>query len=122
MRNSALHRIPVRAALLIGCVSAAAAQTAKTPDWAAFDRYVAQAARDWHVPALAIAVVKDDSLVFAKGYGVLEVGKPTRADEHTRFAIGSTTKAMTSASLAMLVDEGKLRWDDHVITYIPELQ
>ena len=66
--------------------------------------------------------MKDDSLVFAKGYGVLEIGKNQPADEHTRFAIGSTTKAMTSASLAMLVDEGKLRWDDHVTDYIPELQ
>src|SRR4029079_16673093 len=98
------------------------AQGKKAPDWAAFDKYVSQAARDWHVPALAIAIVKDDSLVFAKGYGVLEIGTQRRADEHTRFAIGSTTKAMTSAALAMLVDDGKLRWDDHVINYIPELQ
>ena len=74
----------------------AAPLAAQNPDWKAFDRYVAQAARDWRVPALAIAVVKDDSLVFATGYGT--------ANEHTRFAIGSTTKAMTSASLAMLVD------------------
>ncbi len=93
-----------------------------SPDWAAFDRYVAKAASDWHVPALAIAVVHDDSVVFARGYGVLETGKPTRADEHTRFAIGSTTKAMTSAGLAMLVDEGKLHFDDRVTDYIPELQ
>jgi CubicO group peptidase (beta-lactamase class C family) len=108
------------AGLLLAATAAVGAQSA--PDWAAFDRYVAQAARDWRVPAFAIAVVKDDSLVFAKGYGVLEVGTTRRADEHTRFAIGSTTKAMTSAGLAMLVDEGKLRWDDHVTTYIPELQ
>ena len=100
----------------------AGAQKGPAPDWAAFDRYVAQAAHDWHVPALAIAVVKDDSLVFAKGYGVLEIGKNQAANEHTRFAIGSTTKAMTSASLAMLVDEGKVRWDAHVTDYIPELQ
>jgi CubicO group peptidase (beta-lactamase class C family) len=98
------------------------AQKAPPVDWAAFDRYVAQAAKDWKVPALAIAVVKDDSLVFAKGYGILEMGKPAPANEHTRFAIGSTTKAMTSASIAMLVDEGKLRWDDRVTDYIPELQ
>ena len=98
------------------------AQRAPAVDWAAFDHYVAQAAKDWKVPALAIAVVKDDSLVFAKGYGVLEIGRNQKADEHTRVAIGSTTKAMTSASLAMLVDEGKLRWDDHVTDYIPELQ
>lgn len=91
-------------------------------DWRAFDKYVEQATRDWHVPALAIAVVKDDSLVFAKGYGVIEMGKPMRADEHTRFAIGSTTKAMTSVALGMLVDEGKLRWDDRVIDHLPEFQ
>jgi CubicO group peptidase (beta-lactamase class C family) len=95
---------------------------AQRPDLAAFDRYVAQAARDWRIPALAIAIVKDDSLVFAKGYGVLQDGTSRPANEHTRFAIGSTTKAMTSASLAMLVDEGKLHWDDPVTQYIPELQ
>jgi CubicO group peptidase (beta-lactamase class C family) len=94
----------------------------RAPDWAAFDRYVAQAARDWKVPGLAIAVVSGDSLVFAKGYGVAEVGKPARATEHTRFAIGSTTKAMTTAALAMLVDEGKLRWDDKVIDLLPEFR
>ena len=118
MRNSSL----VVAALASLPLATITAQKATSPDWAAFDRYVAQAAKDWKVPALGIAVVKDDSLVFAKGYGVLEVGKSQAANEHTRFAIGSTTKAMTSASLAMLVDEGKIHWDDHVTDYIPELQ
>lgn len=107
------------AALVVA--SPLAAQQSK-PDWAAFDKFVAQAQKDWRVPALAIAVVKDDSVVFMKGYGVIEAGKPARADEHTRFAIGSTTKAMTSAGLAMLVDEGKLHWDDKVTRFIPELQ
>ncbi len=92
------------------------------PDWAAFDKYVAKAAAEWRVPALAIAVVKDDSVVFAKGYGVLQTGSSQPANEHTRFAIGSTTKAMTAASIAMLVDEGKLNLDDRVTKYIPELQ
>ena len=91
-------------------------------DLGAFDGYVARAARDWQVPALAIAIVRDDSLVFAKGYGVLEIGKPAPANAHTRFAIGSTTKAMTTAALAMLVDEGKLRWDDRVIDYLPDFR
>jgi len=118
MRNDAL----LIAALAALPLAKAGGQKSASPDWAAFDRYVAQAARDWKVPALAIAVVKDDSLVFAKGFGVLELGKNQPADEHTRFAIGSTTKAMTSASLAMLVDDGKLHWDDHVTDYIPELQ
>jgi CubicO group peptidase (beta-lactamase class C family) len=103
-------------------LSSAQSRSNPPPDLAAFDKYVTQAARDWHVPGLAIAVVKDDSLVFARGYGVLDLAKPTRVNEHTRFAIGSTTKAMTSAALGMLVDEGKLRWDDRVIDYLPELR
>jgi CubicO group peptidase (beta-lactamase class C family) len=106
--------------LLLACPSASAA--GQSPDLAAFDKYVARAAQEWRVPGLAIAIVKDDSLVFAKGYGVLELGKPAAANEHTRFAIGSTTKAMTVASLAMLVDEGKLKWDDRVTDYFPAFQ
>jgi CubicO group peptidase (beta-lactamase class C family) len=109
------------AAVLVLCIARPSAAQ-RTPDFAAFDKYVAQSARDWKSVGLGIAVVKDDSLVFAKGYGVLELGKPARVDEHTRFAIGSTTKAMTSAALAMLADEGRLRWDDKVIDYIPELR
>ena len=112
-----LRAIP---ALMVCLAGSAAAQRA--PDFAAFDRYVEKAARDWNAVGLAVAVVKGDSVVFAKGYGDIEIGKSARVNEHTRFAIGSTTKAMTSAALAMLVDEGKLRWDDKVIDYIPELR
>ena len=107
--------------LLLVAAPAHVAAQAKA-DWAAFDKYVAKAAAEWRVPALAIAVVKDDSVVFSKGYGVLQKGASQPANEHTRFAIGSTTKAMTAASLAMLVDEGKLKLDDPVTKYIPELQ
>lgn len=111
------------AAAFIAPVQLQAQQTAKrAPDMAAFDRYVARAARDWKVPGLAIAVVKDDSLVFAKGYGVIELGKPAAVNEHTRFAIGSTTKAMTVAALAMLADEGKLSFDDLVIDHLPDFR
>ncbi len=94
----------------------------RAPDMAAFDRYVAKAAHDWNVPGLAIAVVKGDSLVFAKGYGVIEQGKPARVNEHTRFAIGSTTKAMTVTALGMLADEGKLSLDDRVIDHLPNFR
>jgi CubicO group peptidase (beta-lactamase class C family) len=63
---------------------------------------------------------KDDSLVFAKGYGV-QAGTHIAPRHTPRFAIGSTTKAMTSAGPAMLVDEGN-PLDDRVTKYIPELQ
>ena len=78
--------------------------------------------KDWRIPGLAIAVVADDSLVFAKGYGVRELGKPEPVDTHTLFAIGSTTKAMTAALVGMLVEEHKLEWDDRVIDRVPWFQ
>ena len=108
--------------LLLAGAASLPGQSQPNPDLAAFDRYVAQAVRDWRVPGLAIAVVKDDSVVLARGYGVLDLTKPAPVTEHTRFAIGSTTKAMTSAALGMLVDEGKLRWDDRVIDHLPDFR
>ena len=110
--------------LLAAPATVAIAQTSRSgsPDWAAFDKYVAQSARDWRVPGMAIAVVRGDSVAFARGYGLRKVGAGDQVDAHTRFAIGSTTKAMTAAALAMLVDDGKLRLDDRVIDHIPEFQ
>jgi CubicO group peptidase (beta-lactamase class C family) len=76
----------------------------------------------WHGPGMAIAIVKDDKVVFQKGYGVRELGKPDKVDENTLFAIASNTKAFTTASLAILVDEGKLKWDDKVTKYLPDFR
>lgn len=84
-----------------------------------FDRYVQEAVSDWEVPGLAVAVVRGDELLFEKGYGVLELGEERATDAHTLFAIGSTTKAMTAASIAMLADEGKLKLDDRVTDHLP---
>jgi CubicO group peptidase (beta-lactamase class C family) len=83
------------------------------------DGYVAAAVRQWNVPGLAIAVVAGDSVVFSRGYGVREVDRPEPVDTGTRFAIGSTTKAMVATALGILVDEGKVAWDEPVITYLP---
>ena len=87
-----------------------------------FDAYVAKAVQDWRTPGLAVAVVKDGQVVFGKGYGVRELGRPETVDTHTLFAIGSTTKAMTAALLGMLVDEKKLAWDDPVVKHLPWFQ
>ena len=89
------------------------------PDLAKLDAYLAKARDDWQVPGMAIAIVKDDRVVFAKGYGVRELGKPDKVDENTLFAIASNTKAFTAAALAILVDERKLSWDDRVQAYLP---
>jgi CubicO group peptidase (beta-lactamase class C family) len=71
---------------------------------------------------MAIAIVKDDKVVSPKGYGARELGKPDKVDENTVFAIASNSKAFTTASLAMLVDEKKLSWDDKVSKYLPDFQ
>ena len=70
---------------------------------AGFDDYVNKALRDWQVPGLAIAIVKNDQVVFAKGYGVRKLGDPSTVNERTLFAIGSSSKAFTAAAIAMLV-------------------
>ena len=73
-------------------------------------------------PGMAIAIVKDDKVVLAKGYGTRELGKNAPVDENTLFAIASNSKAFTTASLAMLVDEKKISWEDKVSKYLPEFQ
>lgn len=71
---------------------------------------------------MAIAIVKDDKMVFGKGYGFRELGKDDKVDENTVFAIASNTKAFTAASLAILVDEKKIAWNDKVSKYLPDFQ
>lgn len=73
----------------------------------------------WNVPGLALAVVKDDDVVLAQGFGLRELGKQAPVDEHTLFGIGSITKSFTAAAVALLVNEGKLGWDDPVIEPLP---
>ncbi len=87
-----------------------------------FDAYVQRALHDWGCPGLAIAIVKDDSIVFAKGYGVREVVNDAKVDEKTIFGIASCSKAFTAVCAAMLVDEKKIRWDDPVAKYLDGFQ
>jgi CubicO group peptidase (beta-lactamase class C family) len=86
------------------------------------DDYALKTGLDWKVPGFAVAIVKDDKVVFAKGYGLRELNKPATVDADTLFAIASNSKAFTAAALAILVDEGKLKWDDPVTKYLPWFQ
>jgi len=74
------------------------------------------------VPGIAIAVVKDNKVVMAQGFGVTQYGTEQKVNADTLFGIASNTKAMTAAILASLVDEGKLTWQTKVIDIIPEFQ
>jgi CubicO group peptidase (beta-lactamase class C family) len=75
-----------------------------------------------HVPGMAIAVVKDDEVILTHGFGIASVEEETPVTPETIFAIGSSTKAFTSTLVGMLVDEGKMDWDDPVTEYLPYFQ
>lgn len=123
--NGPMHthtRLRAAAFFLLLLLLPAAPATAQTAELAGLDSYIQAAVEDWEIPGLAIAVVKDDSVIFARGYGEREFGTGQPVDEHTLFAIASTTKAMTVAGLGMLVDEGVIDWDDRVIDHLPWFQ
>jgi CubicO group peptidase (beta-lactamase class C family) len=86
------------------------------------DAFVNQAMQAWNIPGLALAIVKDDQVMLAKGYGVRDMGKTNPVDEHSLFAIGSNTKAFTATAIGLLVQDGKLTWDDPVTKYLPTFQ
>ena len=85
-----------------------------------FDTYIEKSRKEWQVPGMAVAVVKDGKVIFKKGYGVSQLGTTNVVDIQTIFACASTTKAMTAACMGILVDEGKVKWDDAVIKHLPE--
>jgi CubicO group peptidase (beta-lactamase class C family) len=86
---------------------------------AELDAYIEKARRDWRVPGLAIAVVRDDKIVYIKGFGQRDIAKNLPVTADTLFVGASTTKAFTSAGVGILVDEGKLKWDEPVQAYLP---
>ncbi|MEW6659507.1 MAG: serine hydrolase [Thermodesulfobacteriota bacterium] len=89
---------------------------------AAFEKYAEQARQAWQVPGMAIAVVQEDKIVYAKGFGVKELGKAEPVQEETLFQIGSTSKAFTAALMGMLVDENKFGWQDKVVELLADFQ
>ena len=74
------------------------------------------------VPGLAMAIVQGGRVVSARGYGVTDVNQPETVDAHTVFRLASLSKSFASTATAVLVNEGKLRWDSRVVDYYPTLQ
>ncbi len=98
------------------------AQTTAANHEQELDTFIETGMKDWKLPGLSIVVVKDDKLIYLKGFGIRTLGDPTPVDIDTQFGIMSTTKAFTALSIAILVDEGKIKWDDPVTTYLPWFQ
>lgn len=86
------------------------------------DDLAAQAMQEWKVPGLALGIVKDGKVIYAKGYGFRDLEHKLPVDTDTLFPIGSISKSFTSLAFAMLNDEGKVDWDKPVRTYLPEFQ
>ncbi len=124
----------IAAAILLAFSSAALAQapatapaaTVITQDASALDAWLAtdveRTMKLFDVPGIAIAIVKDGKVVATQGFGVRKLGAPDKVDAKTLFEVASNSKAFTAAALAMLVDEGKLAWDDPVTKHLPDFQ
>lgn len=84
--------------------------------------YVLQVQKDWKIPGLSVSIIKDGNLLWAKGYGIREMGSEVAVDENSVYQIGSISKSFTAAVMASLVDEGLVSWDDTVKTILPDFK
>jgi CubicO group peptidase (beta-lactamase class C family) len=106
--------------IVIALLFSALQMHAQSPRLDSLDAYYQRSLDLWQVPGMAIAIVKDDSVIFAKGYGVKNIKKKKeKVDANTLFPIASNTKAFTAAAIARLVDEGKLHWQTKVVDILP---
>ena len=87
-----------------------------------FDAYVIKSMQATKVPGAAVAIVRNDSLIYVKGFGVLAAGSHTPVNAQTLFEIGSSSKAFTATAVAMMVSDGKMGFDDLITKYLPDFK
>lgn len=95
-------------------------QAQSGPDLDALDRYIAHAVTEFDQPGLAVGIVKDGALIWSKGYGRLDLAKPDPVTPQSIFFVASISKAFTAAAVGLLVDEGRVNWNDPVRMHLPE--
>jgi len=119
-----LTRIAAAFVIAFSSVGAIAQTTAPVAAVQTYDLQadVTRVMKTFDVPGIAIAVVNDGNVIATRGFGVRKLGQPEPVDGKTLFEIASNSKAFTAAALAMLVDEGKLAWDDPVTKHLPDFQ
>jgi len=113
--------------LQLAAVSPAPAQDKRSPATSSsklqgLDTLADQAMKQWKVPGVAIAVVQNGKVIYAKGYGYRDVEKKLPVTTATLFPIGSISKSFTALTFAILRDEGKVDWDQPVRSYLPEFE
>lgn len=107
---------------VLASLSACSEKNSAALSSAEIDRVVERTIEQFSVPGIAVGVIKDGNVVHSRGYGVREIGKPGSVAAATLFKIASNSKAMTTAALAILVDEGKLSWNDKVADHLPDFK
>ena len=86
-----------------------------------FESFIEQAMNDYQVPGAAVAVVHNDKVIFLKGFGVREIGKPAKIDPDTLFMLASVSKTFTAGLVGTYVADGSIEWDDPVVNHLPEM-
>ena len=109
------------AVLAVFSLSHQASAQSKEP-YPGLEAYIANAAQTWGIPGVAVAIVRNDSVIYVKGFGRLSADSKTPVNERTLFEIGSSTKAFTATAVAMLVSEGKMRWDQRLTDFLPDFR
>jgi CubicO group peptidase (beta-lactamase class C family) len=113
---------PIHLAVTLALLLVPVSLAAQGSPLADLDAFVARVLETWQAPGLALAVVRGDSVLVARGYGLRDIRGDAPVDERSLFAVASTSKAFTVAALGMLVDEGLLSWDDRVTDHLPGFQ
>jgi len=84
-----------------------------------FDEFLQATLQEWNIPGLAVAIIKDNAVVYSQGFGTRDIARQLEVTPRTLFSIASCTKAFTATALGILVDEGKLDWDTPIKHYLP---
>jgi CubicO group peptidase (beta-lactamase class C family) len=107
--------------LAFATITSSANAQAREP-YPGLDAYITKAIQTWNIPGVSVAIVRNDSVIYAKGFGILGITNRTPVNERTLFEIGSSTKAFTATLVAMLVSDGKMHWDDRITNYLPDFR
>jgi CubicO group peptidase (beta-lactamase class C family) len=123
---SHIHRLAAYTAIAVFSNAVAITALMAAPTKESIEHTIVRAMDEFGVPGMAVSVVHDGEVIYSAGHGILETGSGDTVehavDDNTLFQIASVSKAFTAAALAILVDDGKVGWDDPVIDYLPEFR
>src|SRR6476620_471027 len=117
----AMSPIVLRAAICLAPALALSSAAAQEP-FPGLDAYIAKAVQASKIPGIGVAIVRNDSVLYTKGFGVLAAGSTTPVDDQTLFEIGSSSKSFTATLVAMMVTDGKMRWDERLSNYLSDFR